>query len=396
MRAVMNTETQQARHRRRTVYILLLFVTLALLVFSLRERKTESAVIAIPTLAVILDALAQRENAVRIPPVLVGLVVLIAAVMFVGRSFQHDFVILQTLTDFLIGVFLALVGLIVIYVMLRMSLDSDRERPFFIAFSAFCIAVALFVMVALISYGAQLVGLDPAAGVSTSRFFAEVLAVMAGALFVAALYYLNRHNGLFEHTLGKLLAENTEQLGIADREREEVRQTIAEGESSHAEFKSTLRTNLKTGEKDARMERAVLKTVVAFLNSKGGTLLVGVADDGTVLGADIDSFEGNDADKRRDRFLLHFNNLITSQIGSEFLPYIVYGLVDLGDRTVLRVNCRRSEAPVFLREGKEMTFFVRSGPSSIDLHGMDLLYYADHNFGRMLRKPDRPERQKGQ
>lgn len=39
------------------------------------------------------------------------------------------------------------------------------------------------------------------------------------------------------------------------------------------------------------MEKAVLKTLVAFLNSKGGTLLIGVADDGTVIGVDEDSFE---------------------------------------------------------------------------------------------------------
>ena len=37
------------------------------------------------------------------------------------------------------------------------------------------------------------------------------------------------------------------------------------------------------------LEGAVLKTVAAFLNSyDGGTLLIGVADDGTVHGLDAD------------------------------------------------------------------------------------------------------------
>ena len=39
------------------------------------------------------------------------------------------------------------------------------------------------------------------------------------------------------------------------------------------------------------MEKAVLKTIVAFLNTDGGNLLIGVDDDGDIIGADIQSFE---------------------------------------------------------------------------------------------------------
>lgn len=129
------------------------------------------------------------------------------------------------------------------------------------------------------------------------------------------------------------------------------------------------------------MERAVLKTLVAFLNSKGGTLLIGVSDDGTIQGVDLESFENS-----KDKFGLHLNNLITSQIGKEFLPFINYSFVDIDGRPIMRVVCQESDRPVFLTEGKTDTFFVRSGPSTIDLHGMDLLYYANHNFGKILKK----------
>ena len=128
------------------------------------------------------------------------------------------------------------------------------------------------------------------------------------------------------------------------------------------------------------MEKAVLKTLVAFLNSKGGTLLIGVADDGTVIGVDEDSFEN------RDKMMLHLNNLIKTQIGGEFLPYITYRAFDMDGKTIIKIDCSRSESPVFLKEGKVETFFVRSGPSSIDLHGTDMLAYANHNFGSQLRK----------
>ena len=59
-----------------------------------------------------------------------------------------------------------------------------------------------------------------------------------------------------------------------------VSELIATGESDDVEFKSTLRTNLHTGQIDDKMQSAVLKSIAGFLNAKGGTLLIGVADDG--------------------------------------------------------------------------------------------------------------------
>ena len=65
---------------------------------------------------------------------------------------------------------------------------------------------------------------------------------------------------------------------------------IAGGEGAIVEFKATLRTNLHTGEKDPKMEQAVLKTLAGFLNKEGGTLVIGVADDGSPVGVGADGF----------------------------------------------------------------------------------------------------------
>ena len=55
----------------------------------------------------------------------------------------------------------------------------------------------------------------------------------------------------------------------------DIEELIAGGEGVHVEFKSSLRVNLHTGEKDPRMELACLKTIAGFLNARGGTLIVG-------------------------------------------------------------------------------------------------------------------------
>ena len=78
------------------------------------------------------------------------------------------------------------------------------------------------------------------------------------------------------------------------------------------------------------MEKAVLKTIVAFLNTDGGNLLIGVDDDGDIIGADIQSFEN------KDKMGLHLTNLIASKIGNSFLPFITFNL------SATRVQCRCS------------------------------------------------------
>ena len=61
---------------------------------------------------------------------------------------------------------------------------------------------------------------------------------------------------------------------------------ITGGETKNLELKSNLRWNpLKDGF-DTQIENATLKTIVAFCNTEGGELLIGVADDGTILGID--------------------------------------------------------------------------------------------------------------
>ena len=65
---------------------------------------------------------------------------------------------------------------------------------------------------------------------------------------------------------------------------------IAEGESDELEFKSTLRWDLKEGTVSKKLEEVVLKTVAAFANSQGGTLLIGVDDERQIVGLETMTF----------------------------------------------------------------------------------------------------------
>ncbi|MFT4394629.1 helix-turn-helix domain-containing protein [Gordonia lacunae] len=150
-------------------------------------------------------------------------------------------------------------------------------------------------------------------------------------------------------------------------------QLLSDGESDRLEFKSTARVNLRTGEKDPRMEQVIVKTVSAFLNSDGGTLLIGVADDGTPLGLEPDfaTLKVPDA----DRFELWLRDLLTTTLGQNTAAAV--GItVEAVTRTtasaavpVCRLTCSPSPRPVYLRAGKNAPpeFWVRAGNSTRQL-----------------------------
>lgn len=155
----------------------------------------------------------------------------------------------------------------------------------------------------------------------------------------------------------------------------ELRELIEKGEGERLEFKSTLRWNLKRNRPGREIELSWLKTVVAFLNSGGGTLLIGVADDGRILGTRADGFPSD------DRYLLKVNDLVQKFIGVEFARHLRYELRRLGEESILVMDVMPSSEPAFLRTGDDDLFYVRMGPASRKLNVRRTLEYL-RDFGR--------------
>ena len=155
---------------------------------------------------------------------------------------------------------------------------------------------------------------------------------------------------------------------------------IKKGESKTLEFKSTLRWNLKEDRKDNRVTHAALKTIAAFLNTEGGDLLIGVADDGSVVGIERDRLDND------DKFMLHLVQLVRNALGDRAGTCVDPKTQELDGGTVCVVSCQRSPEPVFLRwkgmEGVvEGDFFVRSGPGTVKLPPESAGKYVETRFG---------------
>lgn len=160
---------------------------------------------------------------------------------------------------------------------------------------------------------------------------------------------------------------------VLDSDLTEEERMIAAGENEKVEFKSTLRWNLAADKADKAIENSALKTIVAFLNTEGGTLFVGVKDDGAILGIEKDQFLND------DKYLLHFASLLNDRIGKHYIEHIEWGLREVKGKKILRVTCKPSPSPAFLKNNGE-EFYVRNGPSSVQLSTSEVLEYSKKHF----------------
>ena len=51
-------------------------------------------------------------------------------------------------------------------------------------------------------------------------------------------------------------------------------------------------------------------------------------------------------------------------------------------KAIIRVDCSKCKKPVFLKDGKTEEFYVRSGPSSVELIGSNLVNYVNNKSSK--------------
>ena len=138
---------------------------------------------------------------------------------------------------------------------------------------------------------------------------------------------------------------------------------LKEGEGLFLEYKQTLRYDLRRQCISKDVERAVVKTIAGFMNADGGTLIIGVDDEGKVTGLKND-YETL-AKKNRDGFENHLNNLVKTMLGVKFANYLHVRFDYFDDNEACLVAVDPSHKPAYIQnaEGKE-EFFVRMGNST--------------------------------
>ena len=160
------------------------------------------------------------------------------------------------------------------------------------------------------------------------------------------------------------------------REPIDIDALIAGGESDTVEFKSTFRKNLESNKNDEEVQRTSLKTIAAFLNSyEGGTLIIGVSDDGSPVGIDKETFRNEDHMRR------HISQLVRSRMGRQtVMDDVKLNPVDYKGVRVLAAVCSPSGRPIFCKEGNDEYFYIRSDSSTIALSLSEQHRYTRERF----------------
>jgi predicted HTH transcriptional regulator len=179
--------------------------------------------------------------------------------------------------------------------------------------------------------------------------------------------------------IAQIIHEGYQKLASTEKQEEkhevyDLAAMIDDGESQAVEFKSTLRTNMHTGKADSRMEMAVLKTIAGFLNTHGGTLVIGMSDDGTPVGVEVDQFQNE------DKMCLHLVNIVKSRINPQALTSIHLHFEDHNGGRIMLVECSKSTKPVFVKDGQIERFYIRTGPSTTELTASQTQEYIKERF----------------
>lgn len=155
---------------------------------------------------------------------------------------------------------------------------------------------------------------------------------------------------------------------------DKIKSKIYEGESKTLEFKQTFSIDISTQKKEKFIVHACIKTIAAFLNSDGGTLLVGVSDNGNLVGLndEITKFY-----KNIDGFLLTFKNAIRENIGAQYYPLINNRIVNVENKMILYVECLPSKSEVFIDKDD---FYVRTNPATDKISGLKMMSYIRNRF----------------
>lgn len=148
------------------------------------------------------------------------------------------------------------------------------------------------------------------------------------------------------------------------------------GESRLVEFKSTGRTAVSTGEKEPKVEWPIVRTVAAFMNGEGGTLVVGVGNQGEIVGLEGDYPFVKPKD--RDGWELWVTDLLAKTLGKVAASDVHVTFAKIEGKDVARISVPPVEQPVFatpLQGEKKPQFLVRLNNGTHEFHGQEALEY---------------------
>lgn len=160
-----------------------------------------------------------------------------------------------------------------------------------------------------------------------------------------------------------------------------VSDLLRQMETQRVEFKKSARVSLDNDAPEKVINEGIVKTVAAFLNSAGGTLGIGITDDGDILGLQPDlDFKHQDLDGYQN----WLTTLLVGNIGGGVVgAHVGLRIESAGSEVVCLVDVSPSPTPVYAKTTKgDRCFYVRINNTTRMLEGPDIPNYIDGHWKR--------------
>ena len=160
---------------------------------------------------------------------------------------------------------------------------------------------------------------------------------------------------------------------------------IRAGENSEVEFKTTMRYDMRENKVNKKLEEVILKTIAAFSNRSGGTLIMGVDDEMSIMGLDNDLKTLKNGTK--DEFELHIRNLVNNAYGVNFATNnLNIDFPEVEEIEICTVKIKPGLEPLTLKSQIKMEIeiksFIRNGNSSQEVPLDEIAQYINERFSK--------------
>lgn len=157
-----------------------------------------------------------------------------------------------------------------------------------------------------------------------------------------------------------------------------VAEMLVVGEGQYVEYKASFLWDYRRQSVNKELNVPAMKNVAAYMNSAGGVVLLGVDDNGVVLGLENDfrAINKPGIDGYENVLNMAFNRMI----GAEFRHYLEIRFEEVDGQTVCMLAVSPSSYPVYLKHKGTEAFYVRTGNSSQPLELSQAVRYIQDRF----------------